>query len=77
MACELRESRRHQVGLRSTAVARAVCLLACWTAALLAAPPKATTSIDYNRRDERDPQPGRDDYQGVRPWVTSKSLLAT
>ncbi len=50
MACELRESRGRQVGLRSTAVARAVCLLACWTVALLAAPPKATTSIDYNRQ---------------------------
>ena len=50
MACELRESRGRQVGLRSTAVARAVCLSACWTVALLAAPPKATTSIDYNRQ---------------------------
>ena len=50
MACELRRSRLREVGLRSTPVARAACLLAFWTAALLAAPPKATTSINYNRQ---------------------------
>ena len=50
MACELRWSRLREVGLRSRPVARAACLLACWTTALLAAAPKATTSIDYNRQ---------------------------
>ncbi len=50
MACELRRFRLREVGFQSTPVVRAGCLLACWTALLLAAPPKATTSIDYNRQ---------------------------